>query len=241
MQIVVPQADWGDGLQTDIERLLADVASHITRWLRVPVEGVIFVLPGSGESVPMTYYRGNRGGPFAVQLTARDGKWSQFAYQFSHEFCHILSGHERLRDNPNQWFHESLCELASVFTLRQMAQQWLTCPPFPNWVDYAVSLDQYADELVSRQERQSPSDETLALWLVSEEESLRRDPYQRANNAVVSYSLLPIFEGEPTGWNAVRSLPDSSAGLEDYLHCWSSQVDSVDKPFVNRIIQLFEG
>ena len=97
VQIVVPQADWGDGLQTDIERLLADVASHITRWLRVPVEGVIFVLPGSGESVPIAYYRGTREGPFAVQLTARDRKWSQFAYQFSHEFCHILSGHERLR------------------------------------------------------------------------------------------------------------------------------------------------
>ena len=77
----------------------------------------------------MIYYRENREGPFVVQLTARDRKWSKFAYQFSHEFCHLLSGHDRLRDNPNQWFHESLCELASVFTLRQMAKQWLISPP----------------------------------------------------------------------------------------------------------------
>ena len=190
---------------------------------------------------PMTYYRGTREGPFVVQLTARDRRWSQFAYQFSHEFCHILSGHERLGDNPNQWFHESLCELASIFTLRQMAQQWLTCPPFPNWVDYAASLEQYASELISRQENRSSSEENLASWLASEEESLRNDPYQRDKNAVVSYSLLPILESEPTGWNAIRTLPNSSAMLKDYLQDWRLRVDPVDRPLVERIIQPFEG
>ena len=241
MQIVVPQADWGDGLQTDIERLLADVASHITRWLRVPVEGDIFVLPGSEAGVPMIYYRENREGPFVVQLTARDRKWSKFAYQFSHEFCHLLSGHDRLQDNPNQWFHESLCELASVFTLRQMAKQWLISPPYPNWASYAMSLDQYAGELISRRECQLTSGETLAPWLASEEEGLRVDAYQRDKNAVVSYSLLPIFESQPTGWNTICKLPDSSAVLKDYLQDWGSQVDSTDKPFVDCIIQLFGG
>ena len=241
MQIIVPQDDWGDSVQTDIERLLADVASYITRWLRVPVEGVVFVLTGSEESNPMTYYRGDERGPFVVQLTARDRRWSQFAYQFSHEFCHILSGHDRLRGNPNGWFHESLCELASVFTLRGMAQRWLTYPPFPNWADYAASLEAYAGELVSFQERLLPSDMSLASWLMSEEEGLRGNSYQRNKNAVVSYSLLPIFESEPTGWNAVRTLPDSSTGLKAYLHAWSLQVDPIDKPFVDRIIQLFEG
>ena len=240
MKIVVPQADWGVAQQSNIERLLSDVASHITRWLRVTFTDTVCVIPGPDTSVPMTYYRGNREQPFVVQLTARDRKWSKFAYQFSHEFCHILSEYERFRNNPNQWFHESICELASAFTLRQMATYWLICPPYPNWVGYATSLDEYANELVSRKEHQLPTGMTLSTWLASVEDGLREDPYQRDKNGVVAYSLLHVFESEPTGWNAIRNLPDSSAMLKDYLHNWRLQVDPIDKPFVTRIIQLFE-
>ncbi len=85
-----------------------------------------------------------------------------------------------------------------------------------------------------------PVDMTLSMWLACEQEGLRADPYQRDKNDVVSYSLLPLFESEPTGWNAIRNLCNSSGMLKDYLRDWYSQVEPVDKPFVNRIIQLFE-
>ena len=81
---------------------------------------------------------------------------------------------------------------------------------------------------------------TLSTWLASEEESLRADPYQRDKNSVVSYSLLPLFESEPTGWNAIRHLPNSSGVLSDYLRDWQSQVELIDKPFVSRLIHLFQ-
>ncbi len=81
---------------------------------------------------------------------------------------------------------------------------------------------------------------TLSAWLLSEEESLRKDPYQRNKNAVVAYSLLPIFESELAGWDAIRRLPDSSGTFKNYLLDWHSQVALTDKPFVKRIIQLFE-
>ena len=63
--------------------------------------------------------------------SARDRKWAKFGYQFSHEFCHVLSNYENLKANPNNWFHEAICELASVFTLRRMAERWPTHPPYP--------------------------------------------------------------------------------------------------------------
>ena len=75
---------------------------------------------------PITPYRPSRQGPFTVFLAARDDYWCQFAYQFSHELCHVLSDYERLGEGPNGWFHEAICELASVFTLRRMAERWLT-------------------------------------------------------------------------------------------------------------------
>ena len=81
---------------------------------------------------------------------------------------------------------------------------------------------------------------TLSTWLWSEEESLREDRYLRDKNAVVAYSLLPIFENDPAGWNAIRRLPASSAMLMDYLLEWHTSVEPADKSFVKRILEAFE-
>ena len=81
---------------------------------------------------------------------------------------------------------------------------------------------------------------TLSTWLQSEEEGLRADRYLRAKNAVVAYSLLPIFESDPAGWNAIRRLPASSAILKDYLLEWHASVEPADKPFVKRILDAFQ-
>ena len=68
---------------------------------------------------------------------------------------------------------------------------------------------------------------------------LRHDPCQRDKNAVVAYTLLPIFESEPAGWNAIHRLPDSSAMLGDYLLEWQARVEPADRPFVKRILEAF--
>ena len=232
---------WGAASGVDIQVLLIDVASHIEKFLRDPVTGTVQVRPApSDDWTPRSHLRSSEREPFRIQLTARDKLWAKFSYQFSHELCHVLSDYERLRENPNNWFHEAICELASVFTLRRMAERWLTDPPYPHWADYAESLASYVQEHLLHKEHQLPVGLTLSAWLLSEEESLRKDCNQREKNAVVSYSLLPLFENEPTGWNAIRNLPDSSAMLRDYLRQWCLQVDPRDRQFVNRIIQLFQ-
>ena len=241
MQIKVAPCDWGGAQPLDIEVLLTDVASHLTRLFREPFIGIIEVsATPSANDDPITLYRSSPQAPFPVRLSARGGYWCKFAYQFSHEFCHVLSDYERLRGNPNNWFHEAICELASVFIIRRMAKRWLTCPPYPGRTDYAQSLASYVQERLLRKECQLPLGMTLSAWLLSEEGSLRQGPYQRVKNAVVAYSLLPIFESEPAGWNAIRNLPDSSVMFRDYLIEWHELVELVDKPFVNRIIKLFE-
>ena len=244
MQIQVDPSGWDDARPTDVQVLLTDVASHIEKFLREPMLGIIQVRPApSYDCVPRTRLRLSERETFPIQLTGtvQGRDWAKFSYQFSHEFCHVLSKYERIEGNPNNWFHEAICELASVFTLRQMAEQWPIYPPYPNWADCAGELSNYSDDLLSREECQLDPRKTLATWLLQEEESLRCDRYQRDKNAVVSYSLLPIVEDEPTGWNAVRSLPESSEGLKAYLHAWSLHVDPLDRPFVDRVIQLFEG
>ena len=200
MQLKVVGSNWGDASSYSIEVLLADVASHLSHPFREPLAGTIVVAPTqNADDDPITPYRPSQQAPFTILLSARDSFWSQFAYQFSHELCHVLSDYERLGEGPNGWFHEAICESASVFTLRRMAERWRTCPPYAGRDDYAESLASYADSYLSREARRLPVGTTLSAWLLSEEESLRQDRYQRERNAVVAYSLLPIFESEPSG------------------------------------------
>ena len=239
MQLCVSQADWGDAQLSDIEILLKDVTSHLNRLLRTPFEGTIYVNPSPKGQPPLVSYRTSLDEPFVIWLTARNRRWSQFAYQFSHEFCHVLSGHENLKGNPNNWFHEAICELASVFTIRRMAERWPTHPPYPNWASYAKALEEYWQEHLAGQEIQLPEDITLQSWLSYHEEALRKNEYQREKNALVAYALLPIFESTPAGWNAIRNLPNSSGSLADYFVDWHSAVDPADKAFVARLSNAF--
>ena len=242
MQLCVLQGDWGDARLADIERLLKDTASHLDRLLRTPFEGTIHVEPTPPDQpcCPRTLYRSPHADPFVIWLSARDRKWAKFGYQFSHEFCHVLSNYENLKANPNNWFHEAICELASVFTLRRMAERWPNEPPFPNSEDYAQSLRDYSEERLSRQEVQLPRGVTLQSWLSSQEESLRKNEYQREKNDLVAYALLPIFENTLEGWNAIRKFPTSSGCLADYLVDWHYSGDPEDKDFVARVSNAFD-
>ena len=194
--------------------------------------------------------RSSTSDPFTVQLTAKGKLWAQFSYQFSHEFCHVLLNHEGLKDNPNNWFHEAICELASVFTLRRMAERWPTRPPYPNWADYAVSLASYTVRAPVASGHASLLSGAIRQFLSSEENTLRKASLRREFGdfsesdrdkiAVISHALLPLFESEPAGWNTVRNIPATKGPLTEYLADWYAQVDLGDKPFLRKILDAFE-
>ena len=92
MRITVLECDWGEACQNDIRVLLEDVASHIVRELRDPFAETIRVMNLPGEP-PRALFRRPGDAAYDVNLTAKNQQWSQFAYQFGHEFCHVLSGH----------------------------------------------------------------------------------------------------------------------------------------------------
>ena len=233
MEIEVLECDWGVARRDDIRVLLEDVASHIVRELRDPFNETIRVMNLPGEP-PRSFFRRPGDTAYEVNLTAKDRKWSQFAYQFGHEFCHVLSGHDRLRCGPNNWFHESLCELSSFFVLRRMAERWPTASPYSNWADYSSSLADYA-ELTARQYSESAPTGSFQEWLFANEHQMRDDPYLRERNGVVALRLLRLFEDAPQGWNAVRHLPVSSGLIGEYIEAWRADVQTADRLFVERV------
>ena len=243
IQLQVSQTDWGNIQPNEIAILLQDTAFHINRLLRIPFDEKIQVDPSQVDH-PEVLYRSSIEEPYIIWLSVRDDLWCKFAYQFAHEFCHVLSGYENLRENPNNWFHEAICELASVFTIRRMAQRWHTHPAFPKHTDYAAALRDYWQNLLNNKEAHLPEDMTLHNWLSLREDELRENPVaeqkQRDNQALVAYQLLPLFEKTPNGWNAICKLPNSSDRFADYLIAWYWAVDPNDKVFVARIAEEFD-
>ena len=243
IQLQVLQGNWGEIEPNEIAILLQDAAFHINRLLRTPFQEKIQV-EHSQVDHPKALYRALSEEPYTIWLSAQDHYWCKFAYQFAHEFCHVLSGYDWIRENPNNWFHEAICELASIFTIRCMAFRWLTHPAFQGRKDYAASLSEYGRDLLNKQDSQLSTDMSLNNWLSLNEVVLREtpvdDPDQRSNQILVAYQLLPIFEKTPGGWNAIRKLPNSTSLLADYFVAWYSEVDPEDRVFVARLSEAFE-
>ena len=241
MKLLVAPDVWGEGSSAPIEMLLRDVASHLLSCLRdAATETICVVRAPPFDPNPRTRCRESSSDPIVIQLNTSDTFWAQYSYQFSHEFCHALQPYEALYGTPNSWFHEALCELASLFVLRRMAKTWRTNPPCLHRASFSEALADYVANLLADPKRRLPPKATLPDWLALQEDSLRKDHEQRDKNAVMASELLPLFENDPSGWNTVRRFPPSSSAFKDYLLEWRSQVDPMDQPFVDTIVQRFK-
>lgn len=230
VQIQVAPGNWGSADPRDIQVVLDSVASEfrplVSRQQQTAVK--IRVIP-RGISPRVLYERGPEG-EYVVQLTARDERWFQYAYQFSHELCHILSNfdhkewHAGAVPTGNQWFEESLCETASLFTLKRMAASWAERPPGRKWIGYAPMFASYCDMLLAERHRYLPPSQSLGQWYAENQPALQDNPYLREKNEVVATILLPLFEQDPSMWQAIAYLntnPRSAAkSFSEYLADW---------------------
>jgi hypothetical protein len=190
-------------------------------------------------------------GRIAMALSARDTHWAQYAFQFAHEFCHALanyadSSRQSIPDTPNAnlWFEESLCETASLFTLRAMSHTWQVSPPYPAFRTYAPWLTDYAQQRLALPEHRLPAGTSFSDWLRQHQPSLRKDPGHRDWNAIIAAQLLPIFEAEPAGWEAVtflnRDSSDGQESLAEYFAHWRANCPDRLRPFVSKLAAVFQ-
>ena len=231
-----PAAKW-EADQENIRKVLESSAGAL--WVYFPGRRLapIIVEPKGG---PITLFKRDKNGEFRVRLNTGDRYWAQYAFQFAHEFCHILCNLVE-EDTSNKWFEESLCEMASLFALRRMAETWPTEPPYPNWRSFAPSLKKYADERMAK--APLPAGQDLAAWYREHEAALRRDPVQRELNEVAAVALLPLFEKQPRHWAAVGSLNAAPVrtprDFAAYLADWHGRAPAEHRPFIRQIAAQF--
>lgn len=247
LTIDVAPGDWGKASAQDIQFVLDAVARELLSLIDSPRAGdlAIRVVPRAGS--PKVLYEQGRDGEYVIQLTARDERWYQYAYQFAHELCHVFTNFdhkarsaERVAEH-NQWFEESLCETASVFVLQQLAVKWASSAPTKNWLGYDQALAGYARRLLSERHRYLAADQSFQAWFAARQASLQSHPYGREDNELVATTLLPLFEAHPEYWQAIKYLNpnEASAGkpFADYLRDWLAA--SPDKRLPAEILALF--
>ncbi len=245
LSIEVAPGDWGGADVGEIELVLGSVAAVFLEHVRLARDDLkLRVVPRSGS--PRVLYERGHDGQYVIQLTARDQRWFQYAYQFAHELCHIASNFERRvvgerAVEDNQWFEEALCETAALFTLKRLGVAWASNPPTRNWMGYGESFAAYAAYLLNEPHRQLAADQSLRDWYAEHGASLKDNPYQRRKNEVVASSLLPLFEQDPHAWRALAYLnPDAASAAKpfaEYLSDWYRACP--DKTLPRRVMRHF--
>jgi hypothetical protein len=249
VRIQVAPGHWGRAEPRDIQVVLESVAAEFRPLVARPAQGEVTVRVVPRGMAPRVLYERGAEGEYVVQLTARDERWFQYAYQFSHELCHILSNFdhkERQGDavaTGNQWFEESLCEAASLFTLKRMAANWEARPPGRKWIGYGPLFASYAQHLLAETHRYLPADQSFGQWYAENQAALRDNPYLREKNELVATMLLPLFEQDPRMWQAIAYLNASPASaaksFSEYLADWHGACPVGTQEHVGKAAKLF--
>ncbi len=183
---------------------------------------------------PFFYYNIGPDQRTKVKLSTSGTHWSQMAYQFAHEFCHLLCNFEYGKSSQH-WFQETLCETASRFALNRMSETWKTNPPYYNWKDYSGSLLSYFNDLQNN--NRLPAGKTLGQWY---RENAASCTYI---TPIVSAEMYELFSAEPEHWEAVTWYPKEKLEpdtMEQFLRIWRERVPERHKAFIIKIAQRFE-
>jgi len=244
LDIRVEPGGWGGANPRHIETVLHAVAEELMS--RLPDRLTAPIVVSHTERAPVALYARGPGGEYQVRLHAKGEKWHLYVYEFAHELCHLLSNYEHnvgpQTVKHNQWFEETLCETASLFTLTNLAARWESAPAETRWNGEARHLRRFFDHLIAEGHRQLPAEAPLAAWLSENEEALRDNPYLREKNEVLANLLLPLFASDPQNWEALAYLnldpDDARATLADYLHHWYDNAPGEHKRFVANVLAL---
>jgi len=235
--LLADDEEWEGARAVDIVAVLESAGHALLRHVPAADLPTVVVTARGG---PILLYDRSPEGHVRIRLDTGGTFWSQYGFQFGHEMCHLLC-RSSPRLTTHRWFEEALCETASLFVLRRMAEAWADDPPYPHWRRYAPRFEDYALGRLAESPR--PPEMPLAVWYARHRDELRERPTDRANGVAIAAALLPLFEAEPDLWAAIHWLnaaePPEPATFPDYLAAWWRRVPPPQRPAVEAIAREF--
>lgn len=244
IQIWVMRSGWGAAKAEDISIVLHAVAAELLA--HFPGRRLDPILVSPGANGPVVLYQRGLANAYQVQLAARDERWAEYIYEFSHELFHILANyqyHAPPRISHNQWFEETLCESASLYALKKFSLRWYRSPPRPEWASYAPVLSRFAARAMNEPHRHLPADVSFAQWFRHNAAALSGSPYLREKNELVAQLFLPLLERH-SDWQSISYMNWETAGEESgfrhYLAAWYRNTPPVHRDIVRDALKIFE-
>jgi len=199
-----------------------------------------------------------------VGLCTKPNSYDQLAYQFAHEFCHVIANHSRGgqhhdASHANQWLEESLCEAASIFALKNMTDEWNNHREFATWKTgdnntYYPCLLAYAQGILESTKERLPDGGDFQAWFEGRRQFLQSNPIALQDNKqvkeelrndfkVIATRLLPLLEANPENWDSVSYLNFAPSNnyltLADHLTAWKAACPDKHLKFVESVESLF--
>jgi len=242
--IRVADGDWGDARPQEIALLLNAIAAELLS--HFPGKRLDPIVVSHSQQGPVVLYQKGPANQYHIQLAAKDKRWGEYIYEFSHELFHILANYEYhapAQGMRHQWFEETLCETVSLYTLKKLSLTWEQSPPRAEWASYGPELKKFTWRALSEPHRQLPENTSLAQWFQENGASLMSQPYLREKNEMVAMLFLPLLEQNPN-WQAVGYLnldqPREGSSFYDYLAGWYRKTPSTHRELVSRAMTLFQ-
>lgn len=192
---------------------------------------------------PIVLFARNKRGEIVIKLDTGHTYWCQYAYQFAHEFCHILAGFEE-DYSGNMWFEETLAETASLYAIRAMSRSWKNDPPYGHWKGFRDALRDYSDNTISKWTKvYEIYEKGLGGFYKAHQAELAKEPCNRKLNGAMAQVFLKLFEEDPSRWGAIRWLNSAPSPkgetFEQYLTKWHRAAPDKHKPFVKKVAHLY--
>jgi hypothetical protein len=243
----IEKKGWGKGWHIERKYVLYSAGNTFLDYFPQVAPLTLIIKHADSNHAPVTLYQKGPNGEFQILLSAQDNYWDKYAYQFSHELCHILCKYEKvnLDQKPyNQWFEEAICETASLFVLRQMTLDWQKNAPYKHFRTYAPAFKDYAQRVIDQTDINLSPNIELSQWYQHNEKQLREDYLLRDKERIVAAMLLPLFEETPEHWQAIAFLNEPpfepAKKFACYLSDWHHLVPEKHKGFVRKIAALFD-
>ncbi len=186
------------------------------------------------SDVPMCSKHGEQ---HIIYLNTKDNFWCQWAYQFSHEYCHhLIDGSLSGGWSDLLWFEETICELSSLYNLNKMIGY---CDKI-GYPDYALSVKGYLDDLLVK------NNDSFKLsadggWYGQYELSLKKEKYKRELYNAIAVLMYPLFVENPNLWKMILYIGDirSWVSLDDLFNNLESNADESYKESLSKIRKMF--
>jgi hypothetical protein len=267
--IVVEPLGWPmDGLKNPpwhvnrVRLVASSSASSLWRFCEPRNLAPIVVYPR--KEGPLCDFKHDSRGRARVGLNVKPNRYDQLAFQFAHEFCHVMAIHSRVGQrhdvrHSNHWLEESLCETASLFALRKMTSEWEQHSEFSTWETgdgkpYSPSHQVYAQKRIDSALLRLPSEQGFQPWFEGRHQFLRDHPIAiekdkqieaelREDYTVIATRLLPLLEANPENWEAISflNLTQHKDGklLAEHLEGWKAVCPEKYRQFVGSIERTF--